>query len=357
MKFAKIADCRFFTTFAVVNLWRKIAFYLPAKIFAGVVGVRNRLFDCGWLRSEKFEIPVICIGNITVGGTGKTPHTEFLLRLFSDKKTAVLSRGYKRRTKGFVLADSTSTARELGDEPFQIHQKFPQAIIAVDEKRAHGIRQLLQLPQPPEVILLDDAFQHRYVTPSYSIVLIDSNRPTDTDDFLPLGRLRDSQKSLRRADCIIITKCAPDYKPEHELWRKRLHLSDEQKLYFSTFDYEPEQAVFPEKAQPFAHENLLLVTGIVSPDALRNHLAQTATHIETLAFADHHDFSAEDFAKIERRFAQLPNPKSIVVTEKDKARLLCNPHLPETLKPYIYAVGIRVRLLADETDFVQQFQF
>ena len=160
-----------------MNLWRKIGFYLPSRLFGCVACVRNWLFDRGYIAARQFSVPVVCIGNITVGGTGKTPHTEYLIRLFSDRRVAVLSRGYKRKTAGFIVADAHTTAHDIGDEPLQMHLKFPEITVAVDEKRAHGIEQLLRLPNPPDIVLLDDAFQHRYVRPSFVVVLVDFNRP------------------------------------------------------------------------------------------------------------------------------------------------------------------------------------
>lgn len=331
-----------------MNVLTKTALFLPAKLFGCIVGLRNKCFDYGLLRSTKFDIPVICIGNITVGGTGKTPHTEYFIRHFSDRRVAVLSRGYKRKTSGFVVADEHTTARDIGDEPFQMHRKFPHAIIAVDEKRIHGIKQLLQQQQSPDIILLDDAFQHRFVTPSFSIVLVDFNRPTDTDDYLPLGRLRESQQGLQRADCVIVSKCPTDYVPNHALWRTRLHLRDNQQLHFSTFDYEPPRALVNDTAWPFGaadKPHLLVVTGIVSPQGLYDHLMPQAATVTPLPFADHHHFSAADFERIRRQFAALPTPKAIIVTEKDAARLVGNKLLTNTLQHNIYTVGIRVRFL------------
>ncbi|MGN0187751.1 MAG: tetraacyldisaccharide 4'-kinase [Paludibacteraceae bacterium] len=333
-----------------MNTLKKTALLLPAKVFGGIVCLRNKCFDYGLLRHKQFDVPVVCIGNITVGGTGKTPHTEYLIRQFADKRVAVLSRGYKRRTRGFIVADAQTTARDIGDEPFQMHCKFPDTLIAVDEKRVHGIEQLLQLPQPPDIILLDDAFQHRFVTPSFSIVLVDFNRPTDTDDYLPLGRLRESQHGLQRADCIIVSKCPADYIPNHAAWRTRLQLRDNQQLCFSTFDYEPPRAFTNGIAWPFdaiVKPHMLVVTGIVSPQGLHDHLTPQAATITPMPFADHHNFSATDFEHIQREFDALPTPKAIIVTEKDAARLVDNRLLPHTLQPHIYTVGIHVRFLDD----------
>ena len=185
---------------------------LPLSILYGAgVYFRNKLFDFGILKSERFDIPIICVGNLTVGGTGKTPHIEYLIRILQNKyRIAVLSRGYKRRSRGFQLATTNSDANQMGDEPYQIYSKFPTILVAVDADRRNGIRQLMQLKHPPQVILLDDAYQHRYVDAGLKIVLTDYNRMIYNDTLLPAGRLRENQAGLKRADLIITTKCAED---------------------------------------------------------------------------------------------------------------------------------------------------
>ena len=183
-----------------------------AWLYGGVIALRNRLFDWGVLPSEHFLLPVICIGNLAVGGTGKTPHVEYLIRLLSQRyRVAVLSRGYKRRTKGFRLADVHDTSETIGDEPFQLKTKFTWLCVAVSEDRRVGIRQLMALPegQRPELLLLDDAYQHRYVTPSFSILLTDSHRIYTRDALLPVGRLREPAAGAKRADVVVVTKCEP----------------------------------------------------------------------------------------------------------------------------------------------------
>ncbi len=339
-----------------MNLWRNIGLYLPSRLFGGVACARNWLFDHGFLAVRQFDIPVVCIGNITVGGTGKTPHTEYLIRLFADRRVAVLSRGYKRKTSGFVVADAHTTAHDIGDEPFQMHLKFPDITVAVDEKRAHGIDQLLRLPNPPDIVLLDDAFQHRYVQPSFAIVLVDFNRPTDCDTYLPLGRLRESQHGLRRANCIVVTKCPDDYTPDEDAWRKRLQLTDNQQIFFTKIAYDaPQPLAEGSTLDLHRRPNLLAVTGIAAPQSLYKHLAPLTDQLETLAFADHHDFTPRDIDKMAAKFAQMAEPKAIVVTEKDRARLQNLPHLTNELRRHIFSIGIRVAFLADEAKFVAQF--
>lgn len=193
---------------------------LPLSFVYGlIVGIRNSFFNMGILKSKEFNVPIICVGNITVGGTGKTPHTELILaELQKDFQVACLSRGYKRKTTGFRLADAQSTANDIGDEPLQIKKKFPDIIVAVDEKRCRGIEKLLALPAPPQVIVLDDAFQHRYVKAGKNIIMMDYNRPVYKDYLLPAGRLRETPYALRRADYIITSKCPPELTPIENGW-------------------------------------------------------------------------------------------------------------------------------------------
>lgn len=339
-----------------MNLLRNIVLYLPSRLFGGVACLRNRLFDKGIIASRQFAVPVVCIGNITVGGTGKTPHTEYLIRMFADRRVAVLSRGYKRKTSGFVLADTHTTARDIGDEPFQMHLKFPEITVAVDEKRVHGIERLLRLPSPPDIVLLDDAFQHRHVRPSFAIVLVDYNRPTDRDTYLPLGRLRESQRGLRRANCIVITKCPDGYRPDENAWRKRLEMADSQQIFFTRIAYNaPQPFVEGQTIDLNDKPNLLAVTGIAAPQSLHRHLAPLAGRLETLVFADHHDFTPRDIGKIAEKFAQMAEPKAIVVTEKDRARLQGLSFLTGELRRRMFSIGIRVEFIADEDKFAAQF--
>ena len=210
-------------------------------IYGLAVGVRNKLFDFGILKQKAFDLPVISVGNITVGGSGKTPHVEYLIELLKDKvKTAVLSRGYKRHTKGYILADNNSTTEDIGDEPFQMKRKFDNIYVAVDSKRRHGIERLISDndTKDTDVVLLDDAFQHRYVKPGINILLVDYHRLIIYDNLLPAGRLREPMSGKKRADMVIITKCPKDLKPmEFRVLTKAMDLFPYQDLYFTTIDY------------------------------------------------------------------------------------------------------------------------
>lgn len=335
--------------------------YLLPLSFLYEMGVRfrNQLFDWGLLKGKKYPIPVISVGNLTVGGTGKTPHTEYLIRLLSSRyRLAVLSRGYKRKSSGFLLATSDSTSREIGDEPFQMKQKFPSIMVAVDANRQRGIEMLLNLPkqQRPEVILLDDAFQHRYVTPSLSILLTDYHRPYYSDKLLPAGRLREPIEGALRADIAIVTKCVEGMTPlEFRIIEENMHLMANQELFFSQVGYDNLKALYPKEAPKRdlcrlpAQAKMLLVSGIASPAPFIQQVKSHGHPVETLCFPDHHDFSLQDFRKIEEAFDRIESrDKFIVVTEKDAARLWSHPLLPKTWRKVLYYLPINIVFCLDK---------
>lgn len=332
-----------------------------AWIYGGVVTLRNRLFDWGVLPAERYPLPVICIGNLAVGGTGKTPHVEYLVRLLSGRyRVAVLSRGYKRRTKGFRLADRTDSSETIGDEPFQLKTKFPQLMVAVAEDRRAGIQRLRELPeeQRPQLLLLDDAFQHRYVKPSFTILLTDSHRIYTRDALLPVGRLRESAMGADRADVVVVTKCEPlPVEKDRTAIRKELALREGQALCFSEIRYGDLCPLFPEEAQPralasVAEEEVLLWTGIAHPEPLERWLRQHTKRLTTIAFPDHHAFTEADVRRIDAVYQQLPSPKLMVVTEKDAARLRTCSLLPSAWRASLYDLPIMVGFsAADEQLF------
>lgn len=343
----------------IINPW-----LLPLSwIYAGVTSLRNKLFDRGWLRSKSFDVPTLCIGNLAVGGTGKTPHTEYLVRLLQGQgwQVAVLSRGYKRLSRGFVLATSTTTADELGDEPFQMKQKFPDARVAVDADRCHGIEQLLATPAPPQIILLDDAYQHRHVKADINILLTDYHRLWCDDTLLPAGRLRESADGSRRAQIVIITKCPPELKPiDYNILTKQLHLYPYQRLFFSRLRYGALTPLFPNLAkesspQLNATTNILLVSGIAHPKPLLQEMQRHGAQVEHMAYGDHHPFTAKELTRIQSRFELLPGShRLLVTTEKDAARLIHHPALSDTLKPYIYVQPIEIEILNNQQESFNQ---
>ena len=324
------------------------------------VGFRNQMFELGILKSKSYDIPIISVGNITVGGSGKTPHVEHLVRLLRDKvKVAVLSRGYKRKSRGYVLADKQSTARDIGDEPYQMMKKFPDIHVVVDRKRCHGIERITSdmSTKDTDVILLDDAYQHRYVKPGVNILLVDYHRLIIYDKLLPAGRLREPQSGKSRADIVIITKCPRDLKPmEYRVLTKALNLYPYQKLFFTTLDYCPLKPLFCGDDLPLEEipqgTNVLLLTGIASPKQMILDLKPYVGDIQPMTFADHHQFTKRDIRKLNERFAAMPEPKMIITTEKDNARLFGLDGLSEEVRHNIYQLPIRIEfMLGQEQEF------
>ena len=330
------------------------------------VWLRNKLFDWELLQSKSFDVPVICVGNLTVGGTGKTPHTEYLIRLLQQEglNVAVLSRGYKRKTKGYILADAGCNASQIGDEPCQMKKKYPQARIAVDADRQHGISQLRRLNNPPvDVVLLDDAFQHRYVKAGMNILLTDYNRLFTKDLLLPAGRLREPASGKNRAQIVIVTKCPSNIKPtDFNITAKQINLYPYQKLFFTQIRYGEPIPLFPESIGSdkvsnvlSGEEHVLLITGIASPQPLAEEVKRYAKQVKLLTFADHHDFSAKDLQLIEKEFARMQGCKRIILTtEKDAARLKGYPSLSNELKIHLYVIPIEVEFLQNQQEIFNQ---
>jgi tetraacyldisaccharide 4'-kinase len=288
-----------------------------AILYGWITSVRNFFFDKKILKSYSFEIPIIAVGNLSVGGTGKTPQIEYLIRLLSSNyKIATLSRGYKRKSNGFLLADATSTAEILGDEPFQMHQKFPNISVAVDANRKNGIEQLLSLPHKPDVILLDDAFQHRKVKAGFYILLSSYDDFFFNDFMLPTGSLRESRKGAQRANVIIITKCPKDLS---EIAQQNIKekIGFEVPVFFSYIDYD--EKVFGENdaksVQEITNVDKLLLAGIAKPEPFFAYLQ--AEKNEKLVYPDHHHFTESDIKQIENK----ANNRLIITTEKDYVRL------------------------------------
>ena len=341
---------------------------LPLSWLYGLgVGFRNLLFEMGILKSRPYSTPVISVGNITVGGTGKTPHVEYLIRLLKDRaKVAVLSRGYKRKTSGFVLAGDDATVRTIGDEPYQMKTKFPDITVAVDKKRTRGIEKLTSgdYVKDIDVILLDDAFQHRYVKPGINILLVDYHRLIIYDKLLPAGRLREPVVSKNRADIVIVTKCPKDLRPmEFRVITKAMSLYPYQQLFFSTHEFETLRPVFPTApnaeitqtlSESLADKNVLLLTGIASPEQMLIDLKSYAKEVTPLAFSDHHDFKKKDVDRINEAFNALPSPKLIVTTEKDETRLKQVEGLSDEVKSLLYVLPIKIEILLDQENTFNQ---
>ncbi len=295
---------------------RKMAWPI-SLIYGSVVRVRNWLYDVHFFNSRSFGTPTLCVGNLSVGGTGKTPMIEFLIsRLQDTKRLAVLSRGYKRKSKGFQMADADSTVESIGDEPLQIHKKFPNVTVAVDGNRGKGMASLEKLIKP-DLVLLDDAFQHRRVTPTFSILLTTYANPIFKDWYLPTGSLRDSKYAAGRADVIIVTKCPHVLdKKEMDWFATRLQKRKNQTILFATLQYDPvlygkESSI---KLSDLKDMEFTLVTGIATPAPLVNHLKENDLVFEHLEFSDHHSFSSLEIDRLSKKGL-------IVTTEKDYTRL------------------------------------
>jgi tetraacyldisaccharide 4'-kinase len=325
-------------------------------IYGAIIGVRNWLFDHGVLPQVEYSVPVVTVGNLTVGGTGKTPHVEHILgELAMEYHTAVLSRGYKRKTKGFIVANSNSTPDSIGDEPLQMYRKFGMRVkVAVCENRRKGISELMRLYPDLQLIILDDGFQHRYVKPKVSVLLMDYNRPVYEDHMLPLGRLRESVHQISRADMVIVTKCPDDLSPlQYRLVSKKLDLMPYQKLYFSNYSYGGLLPVFPDDKPYHAQlatlterDSVMLLTGIANPRGFVRHFKNYPFKVKVCHYPDHHSFSREDVKKIESEFKALTGERKIMITtEKDAVRLAYNPYFPNNLKPVTYYLPIAVKMI------------
>lgn len=326
-----------------MNLLRKILF--PFAILYGfITSVRNFLFDREILKSTSFDLPVIAVGNLSVGGTGKTPQIEYLIRLLSDKyKVATLSRGYKRKSEGFVLADENSNAEILGDEPFQFYQKFPNVMVAVDANRTNGIQQLLSQNEKPEIVLLDDAYQHRKVKAGFYILLTSYGDLYADDFMLPTGNLRESRSGAERASIVVVTKCPKILTEEEQKEIKlKLKLKSYQQIFFTFIDYD---LVIYGKNEKIAvgeikSESKLLLAGIAKPKPFFDYLKNESD--ECLTFPDHHHFSDADLESIRNK----ANGRKIITTEKDYVRLK-----DSELVDLLYYLPIKSSFINHQQDF------
>ena len=334
-----------------INRWLR-----PLSFLYGLgVELRSQLFELNILKSRSFTTPVISVGNITVGGTGKTPHVEYLVRLLSNEaKVAVLSRGYKRKTHGYLLADKDSTMRDIGDEPYQMKLKFPNIEVAVDANRCEGIDHLINDEQTKDtdVIILDDAYQHRYVKPGINILLVDYHRLIIYDELLPSGRLREPIESKKRADIVIITKCPDSLNPiDYRVLTKAMKLYAYQSLFFTSLHYGAPYLLFggDETRVPKKQDSdVLLLTGIASPEQMIDDVQPNVKSLKPLTFPDHHAFSPRDIEKINNTFAAMPQESRVILTtEKDAARLRNVSGLSEEVKQRLLVLPVEVKFMLD----------
>ena len=335
----------------------------PFSLLYGIaVYIRNILFDYQLLKSRQFSLPVISVGNITVGGTGKTPHVEYLVKLLKgDFKVSVLSRGYKRKTKGFVLAEENPKAADIGDEPAQIKFKYPKIDVAVNVNRVEGIEKLTE--RKNEVIILDDAYQHRYVKPGLSILLIDYNRRIDQDFLLPCGNLREPAREIRRADIILITKTPPDLKPiNRRIILDRVKPFPFQEIFFSSFSYGKLTPVFNKKniiPEEFYNNHeiftILLFTGIAFSKPFVDYLKRYTQDIRHLKFSDHSEYTQSKEKKIINAFKSINNEKKIIITtEKDAIKLRELSEVDDIFARNTFYIPIEVKVIEKEKEFNDQ---
>ena len=328
-----------------------------------VLALRHLFYDKGWKKSFRAAVPTVCIGNVTVGGTGKTPFAEWVLRclLQSDdwaySNIAVLSRGYKRKKKGFQVVSRDGSAADYGDEPLQLARKFPSVTVAVDKDRVEGCRKLTEGPSVPDapavpvadIIVLDDAFQYRRLAADVNIVLVDYNRPVFKDKLMPWGRLRDLPSRLRKARLVVVTKCPAflgDW--DRQEWRRLLRLKDSQQLFFTTIAYGTPEPVFEEADARYTYsQRLVLVTGIANDAPLRSYLSDTYKISKRLQFPDHHKYTRADIRSVSAAVKEQPTA-CVMTTEKDAQRLRDVPKVPEALRQRLFYVPIRAEFLTPE---------
>src|SRR5688500_13615816 len=343
----------------------RILLFPFSLIYAFVAWLRNLMYDKNVFTSAVFNLPLICVGNLSTGGTGKSPMVEFLLRHLREKESvAVLSRGYKRKTAGYALADEFSTALEIGDEPMLFHNKFPDVTVAVGEERVVAIPQLLQDKPDTTVIILDDAFQHRSVKAGLNILLTDYNNLFTRDWFLPTGDLRDERRSYRRAQLLVVTKCPPTMgEEEATAVKEEINPVNGQELFFTCIRYDtPYHIVNGDRMEIDEHTEVLLVTGIANPRTIKNHLSETAATYYEMLYDDHHIFSIDDWKEIARKFKSMSAPKKLILTtEKDAVRLIKFEQELKALPLYVMPMKINFLYNSEQhyinliTTFINRF--
>jgi len=329
-----------------------------AFLYGIVIRVRNLLFDWDLLPSQKFTIPVICIGNLAVGGTGKTPLVDYLVQVLSKKyRLAVLSRGYKRKTSGYVLANEHHTSSDIGDEACQLKKKYPFLIVAVDNNRRRGMKYILDMPEDikPQVVLLDDGYQHRFVKPSFSILITDYCRLFYRDVLLPAGRLREPVKSISRANMILVSKCPNELtRTDCRMIEKEIKQSAKLPIFFTSISYQELKGVFPKVCNPLKIGNIrndteiLLITGIANSTPIIEEIKKYSEKVSVMSFNDHHEFSKKDIAGMQTVMSKMTNICTLIIcTEKDAARIRNNPYFPDEWKSHLYYLPMQVSFLFD----------
>ncbi len=332
----------------------KFLLKLISYLYRLVITIRHWLFDVGLLKSEKFDIPIICVGNITVGGTGKTPAAEMIIDYMrSFYHVALLSRGYGRRTSGYIEVEKNSSYRDVGDEPLQVKLKFPDTLVVVCENRVEAIKRIQREHPDVNLIIMDDGFQHRHVEARINVVVVDSTRPFASDDYLPAGTLRDKIDALSRAHYFLVTKCDSNMSQlDQRLWRKDLQKIAYQRVYFTR--------VVPSDAVPLHNvgarldvgDPVVLMSGIGNPKVFVSSMKERYNVLKSFTFPDHHKYSVEDLNKVTEFMDRHPQAK-LLITEKDAVKLRRSRRVPELLRQRMFYMPVVVDFLdGSDEDFL-----
>lgn len=336
----------------------QVSKFIIASLYKAAIQLRHTFYDRGLIKINKFDIPVICIGNITVGGTGKTPMTELIVSHFSaSRKVAVLSRGYGRRTKGYIEVAGTSHYRDVGDEPLQIKLKYPQVLVVVCEKRVEGIRRIQAEHPDVELIVMDDGFQHRKVEAKINIITVDANRPINEDKMLPAGSLRDTPEALDRAHYFVVTKCPMSMTPiDRRLMRKTLIHYAYQKIYFTrNTNYRPEPLFAHADAMEInSSTKVIAVSGLGNPYPFIDSIRNNYNLVDQIIYNDHHVYRMRDLEQMQQMLAKHPD-SVIIITEKDAVKLRVPSKIPPELRKKIYYIPIQINFIDEPvSNFLKQ---
>jgi tetraacyldisaccharide 4'-kinase len=334
----------------------KILLWLSSAFYGLAVALRNKLYDLGILKSRTFSLPVICVGNITVGGTGKTPHVIYLAEKLSDTmEVSVLSRGYLRKSSGFRIVRAGDSVDTAGDEPLLMARRMSKANVFVDRDRVHGITEILRTSPETKTIILDDGFQHRAVKAGLNILLTSHDRLMTRDHVMPLGRLRESPGGMKRADVIIVTKVPPGNTGEMDRIRKEMNITEQQSIYFTGFTYGKPIPLFGGAVREIKKTTtVLLVTGIADPAPLVKYLSDISGGVNHILFPDHHRFKNKDLDDITSAFDALSkDDKIIITTEKDGVRLKEITNIADRVREALYYLPVGVEFIENEDEFLK----
>ncbi len=334
---------------------------IAAGLYGAGVGLRNWLFDLKILRSTQFDIPIVCVGNIAVGGTGKTPTVEYIVKNLShDYNIAVLSRGYRRRTKGYIEVKITDSFLNVGDEPKQIKRKFPDTVVVVCENRVKGVRRIMEEHPEVNLIVMDDGFQHRSLLPKVSIILSDYNTPPYRNKMLPAGTLRDAPSQLYRANILLITKTPKTMSPiERNIAQKELKPYPYQSIFFTDVRQGNPKPIFSDMAAETVvrGSKVVALSAIANPERFHDTLSGRFNVVEHISFPDHHTYKVRDIAHIMERLEAHGENTIVITTEKDGVKLTSRKYIPEELQRRLFVLPIEINFRdGDETRFIEKLK-